>query len=301
MKGKSIVAIAIVAIVVISAAGVGVFFNGKQNNNNGQTNGGGSLSFIDGRGVSVTFTERPQRILSLGSAFTEMIFAMDAQDLIVGVDSTSTYPDAAKNKTNLGSAYSGLDIEKVIALNPDAVISWTYNNATNDKLEARGYKVLAYYPKSVEAVMGLVQVIGNLTSHTAQSTAIYNDMSSRLDAVKAKYSNETSNPWVYAELRNGKSPSKNTMTDSLLTLAGGRNINNDTVSSSVLISKETIVAARPDWIFVEDQSTKTSAQIASDYGIPVEHVVRLDGTKLTATPRIMILLEQVGGVLHPAA
>ena len=300
MNGKSIIAIAIVAIVVVSAAGVGIFFMGKQNDNGGKTSDGGSLSFIDGRGVTVTFTERPQRILSLGSAFTEMIFAMDAQDLIVGVDSTSTYPDAARNKTNLGSAYSGLDLEKVIALDPDAVISWTYNNATNDKLEARGYKVLAYYPKSIEAVIGLVQVIGNLTSHTAQSTAIYNDMGNRLDAVKAKYSNETSKPWVYAELRNGKSPSKNTMTDSLLTLAGGMNINTDTASASVLISKETIVAAHPDYVFVEDQSTKTSAQIASDYGIAVDHVVRLDGIKLTASPRIIILLEQVGAVLHPA-
>jgi len=105
---------------------------------------------------------------------------------------------------------------------------------------------------------------------------------------------------VYAELRNGKSPSKNTMTDSLLTLAGGMNINTDTASASVLISKETIVAAHPDYVFVEDQSTKTSAQIASDYGIAVDHVVRLDGIKLTASPRIIILLEQVGAVLHPA-
>jgi hypothetical protein len=29
-------------------------------------------------------------------------------------------------------------------------------------------------------------------------------------------------------------------------------------------------------------------------------VIRLDGTKLTATPRIIILLEQVGDILHPA-
>ena len=206
-----------------------------------------------------------------------------------------------KNKTNLGSAYSGLDMEKVIALNPDAVITWSYNNDSIGKLEARGYKVLAYYPKNIEAVMDLVQVIGNLTGHTAQSTSICNDMGLRLNAVKAKYADESSFPWVYAELRNGKSPSKNTMTNSLMTLAGARSINNDTGSASVLISKETIVAAHPDWVFVEDQSTKTSAQIASDYGIPVERVVRLDGSKLTATPRIMILLEQVGAVLHPAA
>lgn len=300
MKGKSIIAIAIVAIVVVSAAGVGIFFMGKQNDNGGKTSDGGSLSFIDARGVNVIFSERPQRILSFGSAFTEMIYAMDAQDLIVGVDSTSTYPDAAKSKTNLGSAYSGLDMEKVIALDPDAVITWSYNNDSINKLEARGFKVLAYYPKSIAAVMDLVQIIGNLTDHAAQATAIYDDMTLRLNAVKAKYVSEDSKPWVYAELQNGKSPSRNTMTDDLLTLAGGMNINNNTVGASVLMTREAVVAAHPEYVFVEDQSPKTSAWIASEYNVPVDHVVRLDGSKLTATPRIMILLEQVGAILHPA-
>jgi iron complex transport system substrate-binding protein len=259
MKGKQTIAIAVVAIIVIGAVGAAIALTSQPKESNGTTDDSGSLYFVDGRGVNVTFAEKPHRILSLGSAFTEMIYAMDAQDLIIGVDSTSTYPDAAKNKTNLGSAYSGLDMERVIALNPDAVISWSYNNATNDKLEARGYKVLAYYPKSIEAVMGLVQVIGNLTDHKVQATAIYNDMSHRLDAVKAKYANETTRPWVYAELRNGNSPSKNTMTESLLALAGGQSINNDTTKASVKMTKEAIVAAHPLYVFVEDQSTKTTS------------------------------------------
>jgi iron complex transport system substrate-binding protein len=300
MKGKQVIAIAVVAIIVVGAIGAAVVISSQPKESNGNTGAEGSLYFVDGRGVNVTFAEKPHRILSLGSAYTEMIYAMDAQDLIVGVDSTSTYPDEAKNKTNLGSAYSGLDMEKVIALNPDAVISWTYNNATNDKLEARGYKVLAYYPKSIEAVMELVQVIGNLTDHKAQANAIYNDMTTRLEAVKAKYANEAYKPWVYAELRNGNSPSKNTMTESLLTLAGGQSINNDTTKASVKMTKEAIVAAHPLYVFVEDQSAKTSAQIATDYNVPEDHIIRLDGNKLTATPRIIILLEQVGDILHPA-
>lgn len=299
MKGNKTIAIVVVAIVVVCALGAGVFMmNGSKSKADPDA---GSVYFIDDRGVNVTFEKRPQRILSLGSAFTEMMFAVDAQDLIVGVDSTSTFPDAAKNKTSLGSAYSGLDMEKVIVLNPDAIVTWTYNNESIAKLEARGYKVLAYYPKSIEAVMALVTVIGNLTGHTAQAAAIHHDMGVRLDAVRAKYANETTRPWVYAELRNGNSPCRNTMTDSVIALAGGQNINNDTSKVSVKVTKELIVAARPLYVFVEDQSTKTSAQIASDYSIPVEMVVRLDGNKLTATPRIMILLEQVAGILHPAA
>jgi iron complex transport system substrate-binding protein len=44
----------------------------------------------------------PQRVVSVGGALTEIIYAMGAQGDLVGVDSTSLYPVAATRLPNVG-------------------------------------------------------------------------------------------------------------------------------------------------------------------------------------------------------
>jgi len=38
---------------------------------------------------------RPERVIAVGGAITEIVYALDAQDRLVAVDSTSTHPPAA--------------------------------------------------------------------------------------------------------------------------------------------------------------------------------------------------------------
>lgn len=63
----------------------------------------------------------PQRIVSVGGGITETIFALGAEDRIVGVDTSSTYPEAAKAKPKCGYQRT-LAAEGVASLNPDLVI-----------------------------------------------------------------------------------------------------------------------------------------------------------------------------------
>ena len=44
----------------------------------------------------------PQRIVSAGGDLTEIIFALGASDRLVGVDSTSNYPEAATKMDQIG-------------------------------------------------------------------------------------------------------------------------------------------------------------------------------------------------------
>lgn len=44
----------------------------------------------------------PERIVSLGGDVTEIAFALGAGDTLVGRDTTSTWPEAAKNLPDVG-------------------------------------------------------------------------------------------------------------------------------------------------------------------------------------------------------
>ncbi len=46
--------------------------------------------------------QKPPRIVSVGSSLTEIFYALGAENLLVGVDSTSLYPAAARSLPQVG-------------------------------------------------------------------------------------------------------------------------------------------------------------------------------------------------------
>ena len=62
------------------------------------------------------------RIVSLGGAATEILYALGCGDRIVAVDVTSRYPAATREKPNVGY-YRSLSAEGVLALNPDLIVA----------------------------------------------------------------------------------------------------------------------------------------------------------------------------------
>src|SRR5690606_15427696 len=64
----------------------------------------------------------PRRIVSIGGAATEVLYALGLQDSIAGVDTTSVYPEEAlRTKPNVGYLRA-LSAEGVLALSPDLIL-----------------------------------------------------------------------------------------------------------------------------------------------------------------------------------
>lgn len=72
--------------------------------------------------ATLTQAETPQRIVTLGGALTEIVYALDLQTRLVGVDQSSIYPQAATLLPQVGY-YRAFSIEGVVALRPDLVLA----------------------------------------------------------------------------------------------------------------------------------------------------------------------------------
>ena len=64
----------------------------------------------------------PRRIVSIGGAITETLYALGAQTELVGVDTTSLYPAAARSLPSVGYARQ-LSAEGVLSLQPSLVVA----------------------------------------------------------------------------------------------------------------------------------------------------------------------------------
>ncbi|GAB4353960.1 MAG: hemin ABC transporter substrate-binding protein [Oricola sp.] len=80
------------------------------------------IALLAARAPSAHAGEAPQRVLSIGSAITEIIFALGEQDRLVGRDSTSTYPDAALALPDVGYMRA-LAPEGVLSIRPDLIVA----------------------------------------------------------------------------------------------------------------------------------------------------------------------------------
>ena len=63
----------------------------------------------------------PQRVVVSGGSITDIIYALDEQQRIIGVDSTSVYPASATEKPQIGYVRR-ISAEGILSLNPDLVL-----------------------------------------------------------------------------------------------------------------------------------------------------------------------------------
>ena len=263
------------------------------------------FNITDGRGKVIEFNSTPERIISLGSSFTEILFGVGADPQVVGVDNSSTYPAAASSKVQVGGS-SNPNKEVIASLNPDCIIVWSYNSKLIADLEARPYKVVGYYPKNVSGIEGVIISIGDLTGTNPQANSMVATMEARIKIVTDRLANVSMDqrPLVYYEQANTKSVGAGTIGNEIITLAGGRNIYRN-VSGNPLFNSEYIAHANPEFIIVDNASTSSNADIAARSGwsainaVQDDHIYRINARMMSITPRLVDAIEQMVEWFYP--
>ena len=111
-----------------------------------------------------------KRVVSLAPAITELIFALDAADRLVGVTDSCDYPAAANQMPNV-SCWFEPDLEKLFALGPDLVLGLeTAHKRLQPELEGNGVHLILVNPTTVDAALDVILELGELldVSPTAQ-------------------------------------------------------------------------------------------------------------------------------------
>ena len=209
--------------------------------------GGYPVSVQDGSGREVVLVNRPRRIVSGTPSCTEILFAVGAGDQVVGVTKWCNYPEAAKDKENIGDIVP-LNVEKVVALNPDLVVLQRLNGQEAlDKLVQMGIPVLLLQADSFIGIMEAITMVGEAAGHQDEAQSLVCDLAGRLEAVKAKAKGNLK----VLILLGGESlwtAGPGSFLDEAVTLAGGENVAYDLEGGWGELSSEIIIMRDPDVI-----------------------------------------------------
>ncbi|RAH38862.1 cobalamin-binding protein [Halomonas sp. SL1] len=109
------------------------------------------------------------RIVALSPGVTELLFAAGAGERVVGAVSFSDYPAAAKGLPRVGS-YDRLDLEALLALDPDLIVAWAGGNPREqvERLAALGLPVYFSDAGDFGAIASSLERLGAMAGSEAE-------------------------------------------------------------------------------------------------------------------------------------
>ncbi len=200
----------------------------------------------------------PKHIISLGATDSEILAALGATPQVVGVDAFTDYPAAMAAKPKVTDAEGKADIEQIVSLEPDLVLSFGGETATTDQqLEQLHITVVDLPAPDLAETLTEIRLVGQLIHAESAANALAMSMQQRIDAVKAKIAGAAPVS-VYMEVGYMPPPpyvfGGGSFGDGLITAAGGTNIfAGDTENGGYpAVSEESIIAANPQVIILTE-------------------------------------------------
>jgi iron complex transport system substrate-binding protein len=214
------------------------------------------LTITDDEGTAVTIPARPQRVISLSPANTEIAFTLGAGDRVVGGTDADDYPPEAAALPDVAT-FNGVLKEKVVSLEPDLVLAAGngFNHPADIKaLRDLGYPVVVVYARSVDQVLSDIRLIGLALGVPEAAATMTAEMETKIQIVSAAASALASRPRTFYEIGSGTEiygPAPDSFITDLIDMASGDAIT--TGDPNVFsIPLERLVNADPQVIVVGD-------------------------------------------------
>lgn len=271
----------------------------------------GAFTTRDMTGRDVTLAASPQRIVSLVPSVTEILYALGAEQLLVGVTDFCDFPPEARRRPKVGGMVAP-SLEAIIALRPDLVIAT--NEGTREdtftQLSRVGVPVYLVAAHHVADVTSLMRRLGELTGREAAAGPLVAGLEQRIEAVK-KAVLPLARPRVLYVLWPEPLivPGRGAIVTELIQLAGGQSLTADDPDAWPRYSLEAAVAKSPEVILLANHGAGTGAvavdkwkRLTSLPAVKSGRLLSVNGDLLHRYgPRFVDGLEQLARAIHPEA
>jgi iron complex transport system substrate-binding protein len=260
----------------------------------------------------------PQRIVSLVPALTEMLYAIGGGPLVVGVSSFDEFPPEVKKLPQVGALLNP-DVERILVLRPDLVLTYGSQSALEMQLERAGIRTFSYRHGGIATVLDSIRDLGRETGRATDAARVVRDIESRLQAIRERVKGR---PRPRALLVFERQPGAlrdlyvsggQGFLHEMLEAAGGTNVFADVQRESVQPSQETLISRGADIIIevrtaglleageVRNERNVWSA-LSALAAVRNNRIHFLSGQYLVVPgPRLAQATEAFARVLHPGA
>lgn len=223
------------------------------------------VTLKDATGEQVTIEEEPKKIVSLIPSNTEIAFAMDLGEKIVGVSDYDNYPKETADIEKIGDLE--FNVEKIISLSPDLVLAHgsTADSAKEglQQLRDSGISVVVINDAAnFKDVYSSIEMLGKATGANHNAKVLIDEMKTKLRTIEEKAAEIKQHEQKKVLVEVSGSPEiyvtgKNTFLDEMLQLINAKNAAADQEGWAKM-EEESMIEENPDVIittygrYVED-------------------------------------------------
>ncbi|MCX7876423.1 MAG: helical backbone metal receptor [Melioribacteraceae bacterium] len=219
---------------------------------------------IDDLGNKFSFTNSPQKIISLAPNITEMIYSLNLEKHLVGNTIYCDYPNEAKNIVKVGDMLT-FNFEKIVSLKPDLIFITVEGNTkeTYDKFKELGLKVFVSNPRNYEGIKKTYSDISKIFN--INSNLVIAKWDSIINKIKISSVNLNKSAMFVVQLSPLMIVGPNTFLNEYLTICGLKNIASDSPLNYPIFNREEIVKRNPDLIIFPTDGSDSIEKIISVY------------------------------------
>jgi ABC-type Fe3+-hydroxamate transport system substrate-binding protein len=257
---------------------------------------------LDDFGDTVALHARPQRIVSLNPATTELVFAIGAGRRLVGRTHWDVYPDSARLVPDLGNGMRP-NVEAVLAAHPDLVLLYASaeNRAARDALHRAHIATLTQRVDRIADFASAMRILGRALGDTVRARVVTDTVLATLAHVRAltaglKHPRVFWPMWESPLLATGHG----SFFSELLSVAGADNIFDDLNAPSPQVTFEEVVKRDPDVVLGGSRSIVANPRWSAVRAVRTGHVLVYD-TLLVGRPgaRLGEAALHLARLLHP--
>ena len=217
-----------------------------------------AIQVTDDRGVVVTFTRPPQRVITLLPSLTESVCELGACDRLVGVDNYSNWPVAVHKLPRVGGLEDA-SVEIIMSLQPDVVLLPPSSRAL-PRLEALGVTVVALETRTLADVRHVLSKLGAVLGNS-NADRLWQRLDNEIERAARNLPLSLRGTTVYFEVSSAPyAASESSFIGELLKRLGAVNVVPAALGPFPKLNPEMVVRADPQVIMVSDRNGQALRQ-----------------------------------------
>jgi len=196
-----------------------------------------------------TIQSKPiNRIIALSPHSVEMLFTLGVGDRVIATTKFSNFPPQAEDIPRVGG-YNGIQIEKILALNPDLIIAWMDGNKIQDieQMEKLGLNVYRSQTRSLDNIPNELILFGEMLGVQSAAISRANAFNERLKKIRADNKEKPSVKFFYQLWDEPlRAVAAGSWINSVMSACGGINVFNDPNFDYPEVSIENVLITSPE-------------------------------------------------------
>jgi iron complex transport system substrate-binding protein len=195
----------------------------------------------------------PTRIVCLTEETVETLYLLGQRDRIVGISGYVVRPPQARREKQRVSAFTSANIDKILALQPDLVL--TFSDLQADivaDLIRRGIEVHAFNQRTVTGILEMIRMVGAMVGASERAEELVETLETRLAEARKRAACLPKRPRVFFEEWDDPLISGIGWVSELIEIAGGIDIfadrRNQGAAKDRIVTTAEIVEREPDLI-----------------------------------------------------